>query len=137
MFVREITARNVRRCSADARKADSRGEVAQEVGPFEIGWKARKHSWVQKTNMLFVDNPVGTGFSYVEEGYNFTRNNTEIADDLMARFIPPHPTMPPWPSPTSPSHSVTRMALHSSPSLSIPPPFHCTYVPPPVQYKLP
>eukprot|EP00884_Botryococcus_braunii_P006027 jgi/Botrbrau1/15425/Bobra.43_2s0051.1 len=54
-----------------------------EVGPYEIGWKSRRHSWVQKANLLFVDNPVGTGFSYVEKGYNFARNNSEIVDDLM------------------------------------------------------
>ena len=32
---------------------------------------------------MFVDNPVGTGFSYVEEGTNFTHNNAEIAADLL------------------------------------------------------
>lgn len=55
----------------------------QEVGPYDVGWKPRKHSWVQKASILFVDNPVGTGFSYVEEGTNFTHTNAEIAADLL------------------------------------------------------
>lgn len=57
--------------------------VFQEVGPYDVGWKPRKHSWVQKASILFVDNPVGTGFSYVENGTNFTHNNAEIAADLL------------------------------------------------------
>ena len=36
-----------------------------------MGWKPRKHSWAQNANLLFIDNPVGTGFSYVERGANF------------------------------------------------------------------
>ena len=37
-----------------------------------------------QASLLFVDNPVGTGFSYVEEGANLTATNAEIAADLMA-----------------------------------------------------
>lgn len=57
--------------------------VLQEVGPYDVGWKPRKHSWVQKASILFVDNPVGTGFSYVKDGTNFTHTNAEIAADLL------------------------------------------------------
>lgn len=59
------------------------GLFLQEVGPFGVGWVVRKHSWVEKASLLFLDNPVGTGFSYVEEGANFTHSNAEIAADLM------------------------------------------------------
>ena len=37
-----------------------------------MGWEPRRHSWARNANLLFVDNPVGTGFSYVEEGANFS-----------------------------------------------------------------
>jgi len=37
-----------------------------------VGWEPRKHSWARNANLLFVDNPVGTGFSYVEKGANFS-----------------------------------------------------------------
>ena len=44
----------------------------QEVGPYGIGWERRKHTWTERSNILFIDNPVGTGFSYVEEGTNLS-----------------------------------------------------------------
>lgn len=34
-------------------------------------------------NLLFIDNPVGTGFSFVANGGNFTSNNAEVAEDLL------------------------------------------------------
>ena len=41
---------------------------------------------VSKANILFVDNPVGTGYSYVENSNLFTKNVEEIAQDLVALF---------------------------------------------------
>ena len=58
--------------------------ILQEVGPYDVGWRPRKHSWVEKANLLFVDNPVGTGYSYVEKGANFTTSNAGVAADLLA-----------------------------------------------------
>lgn len=34
--------------------------------------------------MVFVDNPVGTGYSYVEDPKLLPRNNTAIANNLVA-----------------------------------------------------
>ena len=56
----------------------------QEVGPYDVGWRKRKDSWVEEATLLFIDNPVGTGFSYVEKHANLTTNNAEIVADLMA-----------------------------------------------------
>ncbi|KAK9823746.1 hypothetical protein WJX72_005120 [[Myrmecia] bisecta] len=66
----------------------------EEIGPYAQGWKARSHSWVEQANVLFLDNPVGTGFSYVEEGSNFTTTNAELAADLLVwlkEFVWGHP----------------------------------------------
>lgn len=54
----------------------------QEIGPYKIGWKPRKHSWVQEADLLFVDSPVGTGFSYVTSNDSFAHDNDQIASDL-------------------------------------------------------
>lgn len=45
-------------------------------------------------NVLFIDNPVGTGFSYVDSNDAFTTDNAQIADDLVTftkGFLDVHP----------------------------------------------
>ena len=62
-----------------------------------MGWRKRKDSWVEEATLLFIDNPVGTGFSYVEEHANLTTNNSEIVADLMAflkSFLHENPKVP-------------------------------------------
>lgn len=34
-------------------------------------------------NVLFIDNPVGSGFSYVENRGSFAKTNSQIAEDLL------------------------------------------------------
>ena len=41
---------------------------------------------VQAANVLFVDNPVGTGYSYCDTDDAFTSNVDEIAKDLVTLF---------------------------------------------------
>lgn len=46
----------------------------EEHGPFSVS-KAqtldrRRHTWASTHSMLYVDNPVGTGFSFTSDGYN-------------------------------------------------------------------
>lgn len=41
---------------------------------------------MQAANVLFVDNPVGTGYSYVTDDSAYTTNVSQIADDLMTLF---------------------------------------------------
>lgn len=38
---------------------------------------------VKNYNVLFIDNPVGTGFSYVERPTAYSKTNKQIADDLV------------------------------------------------------
>lgn len=45
-----------------------------------------QHVQVQAANILFVDNPVGTGYSYCESDEAFTTDVDEIATDLVAFF---------------------------------------------------
>lgn len=41
---------------------------------------------MQAANVLFVDNPVGTGYSYCDTNTAFTTNVDEIATDLVTLF---------------------------------------------------
>ena len=58
----------------------------EEIGPLYQNSTARKTTWIQKTNVLFIDSPVGAGFSYVTDPVAYTRNVTQIADDLLVVF---------------------------------------------------
>lgn len=56
----------------------------EELGPLTLELEERNHTWVKHYNVLFIDNPVGTGFSYVDDFSLLTKSNAEIADDLLA-----------------------------------------------------
>ncbi|XP_006660387.1 serine carboxypeptidase-like 51 [Oryza brachyantha] len=53
-----------------------------EIGPLDTDLKPRASTWLAKADLLFVDNPVGTGFSYVEGGGLLARTDAEAARDL-------------------------------------------------------
>jgi serine carboxypeptidase 1 len=57
-----------------------------EIGPLDSKLKPRVTTWLAKADLLFVDNPVGTGFSYVEgcDRSLMVRTDTEAARDLVA-----------------------------------------------------
>lgn len=66
----------------------------EEIGPLTLDLSARNYTWVRDMNVLFIDSPVGSGFSYVENPEHFTLNNTQIANDLvelMRGFYTVHP----------------------------------------------
>ncbi|XP_063594723.1 retinoid-inducible serine carboxypeptidase-like [Penaeus indicus] len=54
-----------------------------EIGPQDPQLNNRTNAWTNEVNILFVDNPVGTGFSYVDDLKLLTKNNTAIAVDLV------------------------------------------------------
>ncbi|XP_050304829.1 venom serine carboxypeptidase-like [Anthonomus grandis grandis] len=55
-----------------------------ENGPFivksERGLKERPFSWTKTHSVLYIDNPVGTGYSFTEGGY--AQNETKVGEDL-------------------------------------------------------
>ncbi|KAL8089929.1 serine carboxypeptidase-like 51 [Apium graveolens] len=59
----------------------------QEVGPLDTYLKPRNSTWLQKADLLFVDNPVGTGYSYVEDDSSFAKTDEEAAADLITLLI--------------------------------------------------
>ncbi|XP_074590468.1 serine carboxypeptidase-like 51 [Curcuma longa] len=56
----------------------------QEIGPLDTNLKPRSSTWLQKADLLFVENPVGTGFSFVEEESLLAKSDREAAADLTA-----------------------------------------------------
>lgn len=55
----------------------------EEIGPFTIELKKRNFTWIEDMNVLFIDSPVGSGFSYVDHQQYLTTNNTQVAKDLV------------------------------------------------------
>jgi len=57
-----------------------------EMGPVLIqsagGFKSNQYTWNKNASMLFIDSPVGTGFSYVK-GQHYPTNEATIANDLL------------------------------------------------------
>jgi len=66
----------------------------QEMGPLDVDLKPRNSTWVQAANVLYLDQPVGTGWSYVGPNGTYTTTNAEIAADvltLMKAFLAVYP----------------------------------------------
>ena len=57
-----------------------------EVGPYRVGAEGKLSyndgSWDEFANVLFVDNPVGTGFSYVDTNA-YVHELDEMADQFV------------------------------------------------------
>jgi carboxypeptidase D len=57
-----------------------------ELGPYRVREEGKlvynEGSWDEFANLLFVDNPVGTGFSYVDTN-SYIHELQEMADQFM------------------------------------------------------
>ncbi|XP_072939042.1 retinoid-inducible serine carboxypeptidase-like [Epargyreus clarus] len=53
------------------------------LGPLDLRLQERNHTWVKNFNVMFLDNPVGTGFSYVDDLRYLTTTNDQIALDFV------------------------------------------------------
>ena len=77
----------------------------KENGPFLVGWDSGKRktyllpnrfSWTENHNLLYIDNPVGTGFSYTESEEGYPTTDEEVAASLieaMRQFMKLYPFM--------------------------------------------
>ncbi|XP_003795608.1 retinoid-inducible serine carboxypeptidase [Otolemur garnettii] len=55
----------------------------EEIGPLDSDLKPRRTTWLQAASLLFVDNPVGTGFSYVNNSAAYAKDLATVASDMM------------------------------------------------------
>lgn len=58
-----------------------------ENGPIEVtdsegSWHIRNYTWNKEFAVLFIDNPVGTGFSYTGKDEGYARNEVDVGRDL-------------------------------------------------------
>ncbi|KAF6214175.1 hypothetical protein GE061_008914 [Apolygus lucorum] len=57
-----------------------------ENGPFSITedlkLERREHYWSQELNVIYIDNPVGTGFSYTTDDNGYATDETDVGKDL-------------------------------------------------------
>ncbi|KAK7099541.1 probable serine carboxypeptidase CPVL [Littorina saxatilis] len=62
-----------------------------EHGPFfidkHIKLRPRNITWNQKYSMLYVDNPVGTGFSFTKDDAGYVTNEEEVGRDLYSFLV--------------------------------------------------
>ncbi|ERL86633.1 venom serine carboxypeptidase [Dendroctonus ponderosae] len=60
-----------------------------ENGPFTVkakrGLKERPFSWTENHHVIYIDNPVGTGFSFTSGGY--AQNETKVGQDLYGALL--------------------------------------------------
>ncbi|MBN3314254.1 TRI25 ligase, partial [Atractosteus spatula] len=55
----------------------------EEIGPLDRDLRARNTTWVQAASVLFVDNPVGTGYSYTDSEGALAGDVATVASDMM------------------------------------------------------
>uniref|UniRef100_A0A8C6DNT1 Carboxypeptidase n=1 Tax=Moschus moschiferus TaxID=68415 RepID=A0A8C6DNT1_MOSMO len=55
----------------------------EEIGPLDHDLQPRRTTWLKSASLLFVDNPVGTGFSYVNKSDAYARDLATVASDMM------------------------------------------------------
>ncbi|XP_038685697.1 serine carboxypeptidase-like 51 [Tripterygium wilfordii] len=54
-----------------------------DIGPLDQHLKARQYTWLRKADLLFVDSPVETGFSYVDDDTLLATSDEEAATELL------------------------------------------------------
>ncbi|XP_059804125.1 retinoid-inducible serine carboxypeptidase isoform X2 [Hypanus sabinus] len=55
----------------------------EEIGPLDVDLNPRNYSWVQAASLLFVDNPVGAGYSYTTDSGAFAKDLDTVVKDMM------------------------------------------------------
>ena len=70
-----------------------------ENGPYKVSKNGQTltnnpYGWNQNANLIYVDNPVGTGFSYVTNTYGYQKSEKGVANELwifMQKFYQTYP----------------------------------------------
>jgi vitellogenic carboxypeptidase-like protein len=83
----------------------------KENGPFLVGWDEFSgkpqllrniYSWTANHNLLYIDNPVGTGFSYTTSDDGYPETDEQLAREVLeglTQFMLMYPSMVPGANP--------------------------------------
>ncbi|KAG2581929.1 serine carboxypeptidase-like 51 isoform X2 [Panicum virgatum] len=55
----------------------------QEIGPLDVNLKPRKYTWLHKADLIFVDSPVGVGYSYSEDPAALVTTDLQATEDIV------------------------------------------------------
>uniref|UniRef100_A0A6J0SQL2 Probable serine carboxypeptidase CPVL n=1 Tax=Pogona vitticeps TaxID=103695 RepID=A0A6J0SQL2_9SAUR len=62
-----------------------------EHGPYVVHMNLtlseRKFSWTSKYSVIYIDNPVGTGFSFIDDEKGYAENQDDVGRDLYSALI--------------------------------------------------
>ncbi|KAM3822176.1 putative serine carboxypeptidase CPVL isoform 3-T6 [Vipera latastei] len=62
-----------------------------EHGPYvvqkNLSLTERKFPWTSKFSMLYIDNPVGTGFSFTDDPKGYAKNEDDVGRDLYSAIV--------------------------------------------------
>ncbi|XP_063237649.1 venom serine carboxypeptidase-like [Bacillus rossius redtenbacheri] len=63
-----------------------------EVGPFSVSEDldsliSNPYSWHKNHSLIFIDNPVGTGFSYTQDDAGYSRNDEDVGRNLYSALL--------------------------------------------------
>lgn len=61
-----------------------------ENGPYSCEGgkvKLRKYSWSKQYNLIYIDNPVGAGYSFTGQDQGYARNQTQVGRDLYSAMV--------------------------------------------------
>ncbi|PSN57995.1 hypothetical protein C0J52_08092 [Blattella germanica] len=63
----------------------------EEHGPFSVTdkltLKRRKYSWSRTHSMIYIDNPVGTGYSFTGSNDGYATNETSVGENLYSAIL--------------------------------------------------
>eukprot|EP01118_Nematostelium_gracile_P007190 TRINITY_DN2326_c0_g1_i2.p1 TRINITY_DN2326_c0_g1~~TRINITY_DN2326_c0_g1_i2.p1 ORF type:complete len:427 (-),score=123.79 TRINITY_DN2326_c0_g1_i2:56-1291(-) len=58
-----------------------------EMGPVDVYNNPRNTTWLQSANLLFVDNPIGAGYSYTNDNNGYATSDKQIGETLVNFLI--------------------------------------------------
>nr|XP_032527797.1 venom serine carboxypeptidase isoform X2 [Danaus plexippus plexippus] len=61
-----------------------------ENGPLRVRnnkFERRKYNWALSHHLIYIDNPVGTGFSFTKDSRGYCQNETQVGEQLYSTII--------------------------------------------------